>query len=75
MNESQIHLSLTHLPVILSFIGLIVLAVALIIKNDTVIKTAFYLLLFAGLLAIPVFFTGEGAEETVEKLPAYLKIL
>jgi uncharacterized membrane protein len=69
MNESQIHLSLTHVPVILSFVGLIVLAVALIIKNDIVIKTSFYLLLFAGLLAIPVFLTGEGAEETIEKLP------
>jgi uncharacterized membrane protein len=69
MNESQIHLSLTHVPVILSFAGLIVLAVALIIKNDTVAKTSFYLLLFAGLMAIPVFFTGEGAEEMVEKLP------
>jgi uncharacterized membrane protein len=69
MNESQIHLSLTHVPVILSFVGLLVLAVALIIKNNTVVKTSFYLLLFAGLLAIPVFLTGEGAEEMVENLP------
>lgn len=69
MNSSQIHLGLTHVPVILSIVGLIVLIVAMVRKNDTITKTAFYLLLFAGASAIPVFFTGEGAEEIVEHLP------
>lgn len=45
------------------------MAVAIIRKNDTITKTSFYLLLFAGISAIPVFFTGEGAEEAVEHLP------
>lgn len=57
------------MPVILSLVGLVVLVVALLRKNDTLTKTAFYLLLFAGLTAIPVYVTGEGAEETVEHLP------
>ena len=69
MNGSQIHLALTHVPVILSVVGFVVLVLAMLKKNDTLTRPAFYLLLFAGLFAVPVFFTGEGAEETVEHLP------
>ncbi len=69
MNSSQIHLALTHVPVILSIVSLTVLIVAMINKNDVLTKTAYYLLFFAGVFAVPVFFTGEGAEEIVEHLP------
>lgn len=69
MNSSQIHLALTHVPVILSIVSLAVLIVAMINKNDVLTKTAYYLLFFAGVFAVPVFFTGEGAEEIVEHLP------
>jgi uncharacterized membrane protein len=69
MNSSQIHLALTHVPVILSLIGLTILIIALVRKNDTLTKTSFYILLTAGLFALPVYFTGEGAEEVVEDLP------
>lgn len=69
MNPSQIHLAFTHIPVILSIVGLIMLIVSLIIRNDVVTKTSYCILLFAGLSATPVFFTGEGAEEVAEKLP------
>ena len=68
MNASQIHLALTHVPVILSSIGLTILIIALIRKNDTLTKTSFYIFLAAGLFALPVYFTGEGAEEVVEDL-------
>lgn len=66
MNTSQIHLALTHVPVILSIIGLVILIVSLIRKNDTLTKTSFYIYLAAGMFALPVYFTGEGAEEVVE---------
>jgi uncharacterized membrane protein len=69
MNASQIHLALTHVPVILSIIGLVIMLVALTRKNDTLTKTSFYIFLAAGLFALPVYFTGEGAEEVVEDLP------
>lgn len=69
MNSSQIHLALTHVPVILSLIGLTILIIALIRKNDTLSKTSFFIFLAAGLIALPVYFTGEGAEEIVEDLP------
>ena len=38
------------------------------IKNSTLTKTSYTILVVAGLVAIPVFFTGEGTEEAIEKL-------
>jgi uncharacterized membrane protein len=69
MNTSQIHLALTHLPVVLSLVGLIILVISLVKNNTLLTRVSFFMLLFAGLAALPVFFTGEGAEETVEHLP------
>lgn len=69
MNTSQIHLALTHLPVVLSLVGMIMLIISLIRKNPVLTRTSFYLLLFAGLTALPVFFSGEGTEKAVEHLP------
>lgn len=50
-------------------VGLIVMVIAMVNKNDTLTKTAFYFVFFAGVFSIPVFFSGEGAEEIVEHLP------
>ena len=75
MNASQIHLALTHVPVILSFVGLVILVISFFKKNETTTRIAFYILLAAGLFAIPVYATGEGTEEVVEKLPEYQKQL
>ncbi|MBN8666216.1 MAG: hypothetical protein J0M30_01855 [Chitinophagales bacterium] len=69
MSSVQLHLALTHVPVILSFIAFIILLVSFFIKNETVAKVSYYLLVFASITAIPVFLTGEGAEEAVENLP------
>ncbi len=69
MNSVQLHLALTHVPVILSLAGLIMLIVAFIIKNTTLTKTSYILILIAGIAAIPVFFSGEGTEEAIENLP------
>ena len=69
MNSVQMHLALTHVPVILSFVGLVMLIVALIRKNATLTKTSYAMLLIAGIAALPVFFSGEGAEEAIENLP------
>ena len=69
MNSVQMHLALTHVPVILSLVGLIMLAVAIFIKSSVITKTSYVLILIAGIAAVPVFFTGEGTEEAIEKLP------
>lgn len=75
MNASQIHLALTHVPVILSFVGLAVVVIALIRQNDILTKTSFYIFLTAGLFSLPVYFSGEGAEENVEELPGVSEAL
>jgi biotin transporter BioY len=69
MNSVQMHLALTHVPVILSLVGLIMLIVAFFIKNTTLTKTSYILFLVAGVAALPVFFSGEGTEEAIENLP------
>ena len=69
MSSVQLHLALTHVPVILALLGFLMLTVNFFLKNDTLTKTAYVLLVAAGIAAIPVFLTGEGAEEAVENLP------
>ena len=63
------HLALTHVPVILSLAGLTMLIVAFIIKSNTLTKTSYIIVLVAGIAALPVFFSGEGAEEAIENIP------
>lgn len=69
MNATQLHLALTHVPVVLSIIGLVILIISFFRKNDTLTKTALWILLAAGIFTLPVYFTGEGTEEVVEGLP------
>ena len=69
MNSVQAHLALTHVPVILSLVGLIMLIIAFLIKNQGLTRTSYFLILAAGIATVPVFFTGEGTEEAVENLP------
>lgn len=69
MNSAQIHLALTHVPVILSLAGLVMLVIAVIKKNASLIRTAYSFLAIAALVAIPVYLTGENAEEVVERMP------
>lgn len=49
MNSAQMHLALTHVPVILSIAGLIMLTVALLLKNATLTKTSYSVILVAGI--------------------------
>lgn len=68
MNAAQVHLALTHMPVILTITGLTILLISLFIKKQAVTNTGLIVLVAAGVFAIPVFFSGEGAEEIVEEL-------
>ena len=69
MNSVQMHLALTHVPVILSLVGLGMLIVSFLTKNSILTKTSYYIIVISGLAALPVFFTGESTEEAVEHLP------
>jgi len=69
MNPVQLHLALTHLPVVLSIAGFGLLAFALIRKQPLLVSTAYWILIIAAVGALPVYLTGEGTAETLEKLP------
>jgi uncharacterized membrane protein len=69
MNSAQVHLALTHVPVILSITGLLMLIVSFFIRNTMLTKTSYFIIIIAGIAAIPVYFTGEETEEVIERLP------
>ena len=69
MNASQIHLALNHVPLFFSIIGGLVLIYGFIRKNESIKILSLYFMIVAALFTIPVYLTGEGTEELVEKLP------
>lgn len=75
MNATQLHLALTHVPVVLSLIGLVILIISFFRKSNTLTKTALWILLAAGVFTLPVYFTGEGTEEVVEGLPGVSEVV
>lgn len=63
------HLALTHFPIFGSLIGLLILFAGVILRKPDIVKTGYATWIIVALVAIPVFLTGEPAEETVEHLP------
>ena len=68
MNPVHIHLFLNHVPVLGNVFAVILLAYALLRRSDELIRIGLLILVLTGLVAIPVFLTGEPAEEIVEKI-------
>lgn len=71
MDATHLHLALAHFPIIGTIIGTALLAYGLIIKNFEIQKVAMITFVVMALLTIPVFLTGEEAEEAVEHLPGF----
>lgn len=69
MNTAHLHLLLNHFPVIGTMIGSGLLLWGILKKQPTLKQAAALLLFLMALVAVPVFLTGEPAEETIEKLP------
>jgi uncharacterized membrane protein len=69
MDPTHIHLLLTHFPIIGTFFALGILAYGHFSKKDDVRNVAFVIFILMSLITIPVFLTGEEAEEAVEHLP------
>jgi hypothetical protein len=68
MNSAYLHLVLNHIPVIATGFGILILAYGSIRKSDDIKKVALGLLVLSAVVAIPVYLTGEPAEEIVENL-------
>jgi uncharacterized membrane protein len=69
MNAAYVHLSLNHVPILGTVFGLVLLAVAVLRANETLRRAGWVTLVVVALAAIPVYLTGEGAEEVVEGEP------
>jgi uncharacterized membrane protein len=69
MNAARIHMALNHFSVVLTITGFIILMIAMIRSHEVLVKTSFYILLFAGIFCLPAFFSGEGAENIIKNMP------
>lgn len=69
MDPLHLHLFLNHVPVIGGIGALLFLAWGLVRQNNDVTSAAMVALVAVALIAIPVFLTGEEAEERIESLP------
>jgi uncharacterized membrane protein len=68
MNQTHIHLLITHLPIFGSLLGGIVLAHGLYTKSNQTKIAAYNIFIIAAIGAMIAYFSGEGAEESVEDL-------
>ena len=68
MNNAHYHLVVNHLPIITPLLGAMILLGGVILKNNTVKKTALVVFIFGSVTAFLAMYIGEGAEEIVEKI-------
>ncbi len=66
MNSAHLHLVLNHFPVIGTMITLFILAIGIMKKSDDVKKTAMLVLILTSLVTIPVYLSGDKAQEKIE---------
>jgi hypothetical protein len=68
MSPVHIHLLLNHVPILSVLFGTAVLLYGLLCQRADGVRIGLGTLVIAALVAVPVYLTGDGAEETVEDL-------
>lgn len=68
-NSAQIHLALNHAPLFGILVGMAILLAGYLLQQGVLRKTGLVLLVLGGLSVIPVYLSGESAEELVEHKP------
>jgi uncharacterized membrane protein len=71
MSLTHAHLLLNHFPVIGTILGIALFSVALLRRSDDLAKASLGLFVVLGVITVIVYFTGEPAEEAIEKLPGF----
>lgn len=66
MNAAHLHLLLNHFPIIGTVISIFVLLIGIIKKSDDVKKTSILILILTAFITIPVYLTGDKAQEMIE---------
>jgi hypothetical protein len=73
MDWTYFHLVMNHFPVIGAIFGMVILGWGLFRGSEEVKNLGLSVMVVTALVAIPVYLTGEPAEETVERLPGVLE--
>jgi len=68
MNSAHYHLVLNHFPIILPFIGLLVIIGGFIVKSEIVKRTAYCIFILGTLSSFAAISTGDGAAEAVKQI-------
>lgn len=68
MNQTHLHLLITHLPIFGSILGALVLTHGILKKSDETKIAAYVLFIISAIGAGIAYLTGEAAEETVEDI-------
>jgi hypothetical protein len=69
MNQTQIHLIINHLPIVGSFIGILVLIHGIGVKSKQTIIAAYYIFVLCAIGVSIAYYTGEAAEEIINLIP------
>lgn len=69
INWAHVHLMINHFPVVGVLGAILLLAYACVRKSEEVKMVSLGVFVLIALITIPVFFTGEAAEDAVKKLP------
>jgi uncharacterized membrane protein len=75
MNGAQFHLLLNHLPVLIPLISVAFILGSFLLKSLEVREAGAWLLALGALVAIPVYLTGESAENVVKNYPNISRLL
>lgn len=73
MNQTHIHLLITHLPIFGSILGGLVLTYGLWTKSNNTKIAAYYIFIISAMGAGIAYLTGEAAEETAENIQGIVK--
>ncbi|MES2965456.1 MAG: hypothetical protein V4760_16355, partial [Bdellovibrionota bacterium] len=68
MNAAYVHIVFNHFPILLIPFAAIVVALAMRTGHQPTLKFSLILLVFAAATSIPTYYSGEGAEDIVEKV-------
>ncbi|MDQ2768525.1 MAG: hypothetical protein M3Y30_15390 [Gemmatimonadota bacterium] len=66
---THLHLLLNHVPIIVTVLGLLLVAVATWRKSDALARVALAFFVGGALSALPTYLTGDSAEHTVLHMP------
>jgi uncharacterized membrane protein len=68
MNSAHLHLMLTHVPILGSVFGLLLLVIALLKADHSLKPISLWLFVLAGLAAVPTYWSGRPASAVLLKV-------